>query len=381
MINVRKTISRAQGGFKRRGYWLVRTAAEMDRISLLVATAQILLVTAAFLNFVLQPEWLPVLGVLARSEWLLVYVYGFLFAVGFGWLTRQALTAKVVTFLMTAVTLLTLGLITAFLAWEAWPAFREVGIDLVWPFGSNEWAAAQNQFSLVPMMWGTALTTAVAIAVAAPFGVAGALFISDIAPDWLREIIKPAVELLAGIPSIVYGFIGFTLINPYIGNLFSVNPGALFAIGIVIGFMALPTVVSVAEDALSAVPDSMKDGSVAMGATEWQTMKSVSIPTAFSGISAAVLLGIGRAIGETMAATVMISHTRDLPQPELYNVFDSTETLTTFIASSYGHVTPGELFWSTLFAAGVLLLAIVTGLGVVSQLIQRRMQRKLRGGQ
>ena len=261
MINVRKTISRAQGGFKRRGYWLVRTAAEMDRISLLVATAQILLVTAAFLNFVLQPEWLPVLGVLARSEWLLVYVYGFLFAVGFGWLTRQALTAKVVTFLMTAVTLLTLGLITAFLAWEAWPAFREVGIDLVWPFGSNEWAAAQNQFSLVPMMWGTALTTAVAIAVAAPFGVAGALFISDIAPDWLREIIKPAVELLAGIPSIVYGFIGFTLINPYIGNLFSVNPGALFAIGIVIGFMALPTVVSVAEDALSAVPDSMKDGS------------------------------------------------------------------------------------------------------------------------
>ena len=82
-----------------------------------------------------------------------------------------------------------------------------------------------------------------------------------------------------------------------------------------------------------------------------------------------------------MAATVMISHTRDLPQPELYNVFDSTETLTTFIASSYGHVTPGELFWSTLFAAGVLLLAIVTGLGVVSQLIQRRMQRKLRGGQ
>jgi phosphate transport system permease protein len=110
-------------------------------------------------------------------------------------------------------------------------------------------------------------------------------------------------------------------------------------------------------------------------------MKSVSIPAAFSGISAAILLGIGRAIGETMAATVMISHTRSLPQPKIYNVFGSTETLTTYIASSYGPAQPGELFWSTLFAAGVLLLVIVSGLGIVSQLIQRRMERKLRGGQ
>jgi len=355
--------------FRRRGHWLVRTAREMDPASLLLAVVQILLVTGAFLSF------------LAQSEWLLTFLYGFLLAVGLGWVTRQAMTAKIVTFLMTAVTLLTLGLIAAFLVREAMPAFRQIGLDLVSPFGSNKWATSQNQFSLVPMIWGTFLTTAVAIAVAAPFGIAGALFISEIAPDWLREIIKPAVELLAGIPSIVYGFIGFTIINPYIGNLFSINPGALFAIGIVIGFMALPTVVSVAEDALSAVPDSMKDGSVAMGATEWQTMKSVSIPTAFSGISAAVLLGIGRAIGETMAATVMISHSRRLPEPGPSNFFDSTETLTTFIASSYGHVTPGEIFWSTLFAAGVLLLMIVTGLGVVSQLIQQRMQRKLRGGQ
>jgi len=142
-----------------------------------------------------------------------------------------------------------------------------------------------------PDALGTLLTTATAILVAAPFGVAGALFISDIAPEWLREIVKPAIELLAGIPSIVYGFIGFTIINPYVGNLLSINPGALFAIGlVVIGFMALPTVISVAEDALSAVPEPMKDGSIAMGATEWQTMKSVSIPTAFSGVSAAVLL-------------------------------------------------------------------------------------------
>jgi len=340
----------------------------MDGPSLLLVVAQLLLAAGAFASFLLQ------------SGWTLLFLYGFLLALTIGWVTRQALTAKVGTFLMTAATLSTLGLVAAFLVLEALPAFEEAGFDLVWPFGSNEWSVSQRQFSLVPMLWGTALTTAVALLVAGPLGVAGALFISDVAPGWVRDVVKPAVELLAGIPSIVYGFIGFTLINPYVGNLFSVNPGALFAIGLVIGFMALPTIVSVAEDALDAVPESMKDGSAAMGATDWQTMKSVSVPTAFSGISAAVLLGIGRAIGETMAATVMIAHSRRLPGPELYNVFDSTETLTTFIAASYGHVTPGSMFWSALFAAGVLLLVIVTGLGVVSQLVERRMARKLRGG-
>jgi phosphate transport system permease protein len=314
---------------------------------------------------------------------MLTFLYGYLLVVGVGWVTRQQLTAKLVTFVMTALTLSTLGLIAFFLVLEALPAFREMGVGHVLsPFGSNQWSVAQGEFSLVPMLTGTLMTTAIAILVAAPFGIAGALFISEIAPDWLREITKPAVELLAGIPSIVYGFIGFTLINPYIGNTFSVTPGgAMFAIGLVIGFMALPTVISVAEDALSAVPEPMKDGSVAMGATDWQTMKSVSIPTAFSGISAAVLLGVGRAIGETMAATVMISHTRSMPGPEVYNVFDSTETLTTLIASGYGNAPHGSMFWSALFAAGVLLLVIVTGLGIVSQLIQQRMQRKLRGGQ
>jgi phosphate transport system permease protein len=368
MSNIHTMMSQAAASIRRPTVSLVRAAMDLDRPSLVLATAQILLVLGAFVGFIV------------RSPWTSTLIYGFLLVAGVGWVARQAITAKVGTFLMTAATLSTLGLIGAFLVLEAIPVFRHAGVGLVSPFGSTEWSTSQGRFSLVPMIWGTALTTAVAILVAAPLGVAGALFISDIAPEWLREIVKPAVELLAGIPSIVYGFIGFTVINPYVGDLLSISPGALFAIGLVIGFMALPTVVSVAEDALSAVPESMKSGSMAMGATDWQTMKSVSIPTAFSGISAGVLLGIGRAIGETMAATVMISHSRRLPEPEPYNVFDSTETLTTFIAASYGHVTPGQLFWSALFAAGVLLLVIVTGLGVVSALIEQRMHRKLRGG-
>ncbi|QSG04720.1 phosphate ABC transporter permease subunit PstC [Halapricum desulfuricans] len=352
-----------------RGRSLHRSWEGLDWFSRLLAVGQLVLVVASFVGFLLQSVWTP------------LFVVAFLLAFGLGWAIRQALTAKIVTFLMTVSALVTLGLIAVFLVLESIPAFRTAGLDLVNPFGENAWAASQSQYSLVPMIWGTVLTTIVAVAVAGPLGIAGALFISEIAPGWLRDVVKPAVEILAGIPSIVYGFIGFTIINPYITDRLSVNPGALFAIGVVIGFMALPTVISVAEDALDAVPSAMKDGSLAVGATDWQTMQSVTVPAAFSGVSAAVLLGIGRAMGETMAATVMISHSRRLPEPTGYNVFDSTETLTTFIASSYGHVTPGETFWSALFAAGVVLLVIVTGLGIASQLVEMRMQRKLQGNQ
>ena len=352
---------------RERGRSLRRSVERLGWIGRLLAVGQLSLVVAAFVGFLVQSVWTP------------LFVASFLLVFGLGWGLRQALTAKIMTFLMTVSALVTLGLIAVFLVLESIPAFQTAGLDLINPFGGNEWAASQGQYSLVPMIWGTVLTTIVAVAVAGPLGVAGALFISEIAPGWLRDIVKPAVEILAGIPSIVYGFIGFTIINPYITGRLSVNPGALFAIGAVIGFMALPTVISVAEDALAAVPSPMKDGSLAVGATDWQTMQSVTVPAAFSGISAAVLLGIGRAMGETMAATVMISHSRRLPEPTGYNVFDSTETLTTFIASSYGHVTPGETFWSALFAAGVVLLVIVTGLGIASQLVEMRMERKLQG--
>lgn len=348
---------------------LRRSIDKLDRLSLVLAVSQLVLVTAGFAGFLLQSIWTPLFVVL------------FLLVSGLGWALRQALTAKVVTFLMTVSALVMLGLIAVFLVLESRLAFETAGLDLINPLGGNGWSSSQGQYSLVPMMWGTVLTTIVATLVAGPLGIAGALFISEIAPGWLRDIVKPAVEVLAGIPSIVYGFIGFTIINPYVTDRLSVSPGAMFAIGVVIGFMALPTVVSVAEDALAAVPSSMKDGSLAMGATDWQTMGSVTFPAAFSGVSAAVLLGIGRAMGETMAATVMISHSRKLPEPTAFNVFDSTETLTTFIASSYGHVTPGEVFWSALFAAGVLLMLTVTGLGIASQLIEQRMQRKLGGTQ
>jgi phosphate transport system permease protein len=147
---------------------------------------------------------------------------------------------------------------------------------------------------------------------------------------------------------------------------------------VVIGVMALPTVVSVAEDAIDAVPDSIKDGSAALGATGWQTITDVTLPAAFSGVSAAVLLGVGRAVGETMAATVMLTHSGGLPDP-LYDVFGplGQETLTSLIASQYG-VAEG-LHMNALFAAGVVLFVTVMTISVASQYIESRMQEKLGG--
>jgi phosphate transport system permease protein len=313
-----------------------------------------------------------------QSVWTTPLLVAFLLVAGLTWTLRQAVAARVLTFFMTISTVVTLGLIAIFLFLEALPAFELMGVDILLPLEGDMWDPDADVFSLVPMVWGTAITTAVAILVAAPLGIAGALYISEIASDWAREFVKPGVEILAGVPSIVYGFIGFMIINPYVSDELSGGFGALLAIGVVIGLMALPTVVSVAEDAISTVPESMKSGSLAMGATEWQTMKHVTVPAAFSGVSAAVLLGIGRAMGETMAATVMIAHAQELPQP-IYDVFDSTETLTTLIAGNFGPAVGTEFYLSGLFAAGVVLFVIVTGLSIVSQHIERRMERKLGG--
>jgi phosphate transport system permease protein len=144
--------------------------------------------------------------------------------------------------------------------------------------------------------------------------------------------------------------------------------------------MALPTVVSVAEDAIASVPEAMKSGSLALGATNWETIKNVVIPASFSGVSAAVLLGVGRAIGETMAATIILGHNQQLPDP-LYDVFGNTETLTSLIASQYGVAVGSKHQFSGLFAAGVVLFVTVLGLSVASQLIEERMQRKLGGNE
>jgi len=314
-----------------------------------------------------------------------------------GWRSYQSRTAKLLTVFATVGTVLTLGFITYFLFERAWGPIQEFGLELLaiptdgegntrWFFwldavlpqgdGTTGWNPAGGNPSLLAATWATVIVTLVAGAVAAPLGVLGALFIAEIASDSLREVIKPAVEILAGIPSIVYGFIGFAVLNSFMQDAF-LDPGASFLIaGLVVGLMALPTVVSVAEDAITAVPSAMSDGSIAMGATEWQTMKSITIPSAVSGISAAIILGLGRAIGETMAVAAIMAAGTTFAFP-LYDVFDQSVTLTSRIATSYGSASGTTL--EVLFVAGVMLFTIVAGMSVVAQYIESRLSRDLGG--
>jgi phosphate transport system permease protein len=301
---------------------------------------------------------------------------GFLAVVGFGWRSYREQTARFLSLLTTISTVLILGLITIYLLLSSIPAFEAMGVDI---FLGTTWDTSAGQFSLIPMMWGTFVTTIIAMLIAAPLGVAGAVFLSEIAPDWAREVTKPAIEVLAGIPSIVYGFLGFVMFNEYLMTELQLpDYGSFLAVGIVIGLMALPTVVSVAEDALTSIPNSMKDGSLALGATDWQTTNSVTLPAAFSGVSAAVLLGVGRVVGETMAATVILGNIARLPDP-LMDVFANQITLTSLIASQYGNASSTHM--AALFAAGVVLFVTVMVLSVGSQVIEAHMERKLGGKQ
>ena len=345
-----------------------------------------------------EPAALAVVGVIAVS--LLAAFVGFLAvsnltvlpflvfvaATGYGWIRHQEETALILTLTMTVSTLLILGLIIVFIFRESVPVIQYetatvYGVEVpgLRMFIQTRWDAVSDpiRYSMAPMIHGTLLVTVIATAVAGPLGVAAALFLSEIAPAVVREFVKPGVEILAGIPSIVYGFIGFTILSPWASDQFqTTGQGSYLFVGIVVGLMALPTVVSVAEDALSSVPESMKSGSLAVGTTDWQTMTSITLPAAFSGVSAAVLLGVGRAIGETMAATVMLRGVPRLTEP-LVNVFYGQETLTSLIARNYGEA--DGLQMDALFVAGVILFITVLVISVGAQYIEWRMRSKLGG--
>jgi phosphate transport system permease protein len=351
--------------------------------SLLAVGASAVLLVATIVTFLVQPAFaLPTVG-------------AFCFVTALGWVRFQAEIARFLTLVATLLTVLTVAFITVFLFLSALPAVREHGLGLVliplqdngqarwffWletvlPTDSTYWNPLSGAYSLIPMIWATVVVTVIAGAVAGPLGLFGALFIAEVASDGMRELIKPGVEVLAGIPSIVYGFIGFQVLNGFIQTAF-LDDGASFLIaGLVVGVMALPTVVSVGEDALSSVPDSMGDGSIAMGATSWQTMQSISIPAAFSGISAGLILGLGRAIGETMAVAAIMASGTQFANP-LFDVFDANATLTSLIATQYGSAS--ESTKAVLFVAGVMLFVIVASMSVLSLSIERRMKAKLRG--
>ncbi|GAB4444794.1 MAG: phosphate ABC transporter permease subunit PstC [Anaerolineae bacterium] len=269
------------------------------------------------------------------------------------------------------------ALIFFFLLREGLPTFSEVEWSNL--FGLR-WYPTFDLFGLMPLLLGSVLITVVAILIALPLGVASAIFVREVAPSWARDILKPLIEVLAGIPSVVLGFFGLTTLAPLV-RIYLGAPTGLTALtgALLLGYMALPTIISVAEDALDAVPKSYRDASLAMGATRWQTIWMVVVPAAKAGIVTAVMLGMGRAIGETMAVMMVTGNAARLPL-EWDAVLRPVRTMTATIAAEMGEVAQGSTHYHVLFGAGIILfvLTFLINLAATSALFQRRQGRGLR---
>ncbi len=232
--------------------------------------------------------------------------------------------------------------------------------------------AEPPQFGILPLFLGSLVVTLGAAVISVPLGLACAIFIGEIAPRWMREILKAGVELLAAIPSIVIGFIGMTLLGPIVKSLFHLPTGlTAFTGSLALAFMAIPTMVSIMEDSISAVPRSYKEGSLALGATHWQTIYRVVIPAASSGIMAAVMLGIGRVIGETMAVMMLTGNAAVIPQTILAPV----RTMTATVAAEMGETVRGSEHYFSLFAIGLVLFGITFLINFLADMARHRKKK------
>ena len=268
-------------------------------------------------------------------------------------------------------------LIFVFLIREGVPAFFEVRLPNL--FGT-QWYPTFDLFGTLPLILGSLLVTVTAIAMALPLGVATAVFVREVAPNWTREILKPMIEVLAGIPSVVLGFFGMTLVSPFIRRTLGTPTGlTAFTGALILAYMALPTIISVAEDALDAVPKSYRDGARAMGATEWQTIWRVVVPAARSGIVTAVMLGLGRAIGETMAVMLVTGNAARMPVT-IDSLIRPARTMTATVAAEMGEVAQGSVHYHVLFGIGLILfvLTFVINLTAAITVFQKRRRGGLR---
>jgi phosphate transport system permease protein len=265
---------------------------------------------------------------------------------------------KALLFCTASLAVVVVTFILLFLLRDGYPIFAEVGI-LPFLFGDT-WAptAADPLYGIFPLIVGTLLVTIGAIVFAVPLSIGCAIYVSELASPRVKSVLKPAIELLAGIPSVVYGFFGLIVLTDFIRVTFAIPTGETWlAASILLGIMALPTIISVSEDAISAVPREFREGSLAVGATRWQTISRVTVPAALSGIAAAIILGIGRAIGETMAVMMVAGNAAVIPEP-IWNVLSPIRTLTATLGIEMGEVSVGSEHYSALFGIAVVLLII-----------------------
>ncbi|MCL2055859.1 MAG: phosphate ABC transporter permease subunit PstC [Oscillospiraceae bacterium] len=257
-----------------------------------------------------------------------------------------------------------IALITVFIVIQGAPIIGKVGLrDFI--FGMT-WAPSQGKFGIFPMIIGSLSVTLGAVVLGVPVGICGAVFLAEFAPAAVRNLFRPAIQLLAGIPSVVYGFWGLIFIVPFIRDNLG-GPGlSILAGSIVLAIMILPTIITISEVQILALPRQYKEGALALGMTHWQAIYSVQLPAAKSGIVAAVVLGIGRAMGETMAVIMVLGNAPGIPT----SILDPVRTLTTNIGIEMGYAAGDHR--QALFATGIVLFVIIMILNITAQFITRK---------
>jgi len=279
-----------------------------------------------------------------------------------GWIFLAGLLAIVV--LLGIIALLIKEGVPIFLHTPPWEFF----------FGTKWYPVSEPPtFGIMPFFVATLWVTVIATAISVPIGVACAAYLSEVAPGSVRETVKPVIELLAGIPSVVMGFIGLMLLSPLVQSAFNLNTGlAGLTAGIMLAFMSLPIIISVSEDALRAVPDGFRQASYALGANRWETIWHVCIPASLSGITAAVMLGVGRAIGETMTVLMVAGGALAVP----VSPTDPMMPMTAAIASGIGNAVRGGLQYQALFAIGLILFILTLAVNLIADRVLERQKRK-----
>jgi phosphate transport system permease protein len=269
--------------------------------------------------------------------------------------------------------ILFVALIFYFLVSSGIPALWEVPLSNLF---STRWYPIEEYYGVLPLLGGSIIVTIGAAVIAIPLGIGTAVYIAEIAPRWAREILKPFIEVLAGVPSVVLGFIGILVLAPFIRRLMLIPTGLAAVTGaLILGVIAVPTIVSVAEDALDSVPRSYRDGALALGATEWQTIWKVTFPAARTGILMAVMLGIGRIIGETIIVMMVTGNAPVMPT-SLTALFSPVRTMTATIAAEMGEVAKGSTHYHVLFLVGIILFIISLIINVISSALVFRHKKR-----
>lgn len=280
---------------------------------------------------------------------------------------KRRRTERVVQFVLlgaAAVSIVALGLITAFIVREGWPVMVKYGpLNLI--FGAN-WTPSQNKFGMLPQLMGTIFVTLGALAFSIPLGLGCAIFLAELAPARLANLLRPVIALLAAVPSVVYGFFGLVLLVPALRQLIGGSGYSLLAGSLILACMVLPTIVNLSEDAMRAVPRDYREASLALGSTRWQTIRKVVIPSARSGIVVSIILAMGRAIGETMAV-MMVTGNRPLVPTSL---FQMGPTMAGTIGQEWGYAADAHA--SALFALGTFLFVVIMILNGAAQLMAGR---------